>query len=79
MKMVIKRKHKTKFDYRVRILGIFTVLILVATFALIRPASNRLNRANASLDKENNVLLNKTNDLTKEYDRYYETVRNLVD
>ena len=79
MKMVIRRKNKTKFDYRIRILGILTVMILVATFAFVRPGSNKLAKANARLEEQNNVLLNKSEDLSKEYGRYYETIRNNVD
>ncbi len=79
MKMVIKRKNKTRFDYRVRVLGVFAVILLVATFAFVRPAANKLDKVNTRIEQENNVLLNQTEDLSKEYGRYYETVRNIVE
>ena len=76
MKSVIRKKNKTRFDYIVRTIGIFSMSILIFTMCFIMPSSKTLKSENLALEKENTNLTNYNCDLNREYNELRKTIKN---
>ena len=61
---IIRRRHKTKFDYVSRFLGAFSVILVIFTISFLAPSLNNI------------VLSNVNHDLNREYNKLKDTIKN---
>lgn len=77
MKNKLTKNHRTKFDYRMRKLGLVSALLMTTAFACILPISMEVEKKSRLLNRNVEILMRQSRNEPKEMKRSSLTIEHM--
>lgn len=77
MKNKLTKNHRTKFDYRMRKLGLVSALLMTTAFACILPISMEVEKESRLLNRNVEILMRQSRNDPKEMKRSSLTIEHM--
>ncbi|MBS6441900.1 MAG: hypothetical protein KH380_05890 [Coprobacillus sp.] len=77
MKNKLTKNHRTKFDYRMRKLGLVSALLMTTAFACILPISMEVEKESRLLNRNVEILMRQSRNEPKEMKRSSLTIEHM--
>lgn len=77
MKNKLTKNHRTKFDYRMRKLGLVSALLMTTAFACILPISMEVEKESRLLNRNVEILMRQSRNEPKEMKRSSLTIEHV--
>lgn len=77
MKNKLTKNHRTKFDYRMRKLGLVSALLMTTAFACILPVSMEVEKESRLLNRNVEILMRQSRNEPKEMKRSSLTIEHM--
>ena len=77
MKNKLTKNHRTKFDYRMRKLGLVSALLMTTAFACILPISMEVEKESRLLNRTVEILMRQSRNEPKEMKRSSLTIEHM--
>ena len=77
MKNKLTKNHRTKFDYRMRKLGLVSALLMTTAFACILPISMEVEKESRLLNRNVEILMRQSRNELKEMKRSSLTIEHM--